>query len=343
MSALKSDFPSLFLYATSKLEDPWKTILPQLDTMSVDEMMRQIGTTSLDVAGVYVNGYQCNFEKIAERVQNTAVVDFLYTLFGLRMTCATGNINTYLRSHVRLEWVPWLLSVRISEEPIFVMACRRSLKCFVEWMVDIMQESSCWEACRQQNASGDTPLHIAVRRRQWDWAKWLIGHGAIPYKKNNDGDTPMSLAVPYHEKIDIFDNHRNSLWYDALHEALVAGRQDPTWCVALIDQGADFNQHALYDVPLDSLVVLAKHGMDMNLGPLPPNRSPEQLQIFYLYGRRPTHWQYVISAFTDTDWIRFLHDFYHEKEVELPELFKENIMNVRSITNETLKIKQKLL
>ena len=77
------------------------------------------------------------------------------------------------------------------------------------------------------------------------------------------------LAAPHHLRLDMFYTGESSEWYNALHDALVVGKHDASWCVALIDRGADVNQLELYDAPIDCLIVLAVHGMDMNLSPLP--------------------------------------------------------------------------
>jgi hypothetical protein len=343
MSALKSDFKPLFLHAVSKLESPWKTILPQLETLTVPEMVDLIGTTTLDVAGVYVKGQQCNFEKISGRLHNKDIADFLLVLHGLVLTMVTGDVHEHLTTYMRLKWVPWVLSFWVWGEPVFVIACQRSLKAVVEWMTDTMREASYWEACRQVLKNGDSALHMAVRRRQWDWAKWLLDHGASPYTKNKKGDSSIMLVAPHHEKLDLFYSKSDSHWYNALHDALVVGRRDSTWCVALLDRGADVNQLALYDSPIDSLIVLAKHGMDMNLGPLPNRRTPDQLKIFYLYGRRPTDWQHVIAAFPETEWIRFLHAFYQYIEFEVPEVYRTHVEGRQAITMTTRDILHRLL
>lgn len=343
MSALKSDFKPLFLHAVSKLESPWNTILPQLETLTVPQMVDLIGTTTLDVAGVYVKGRQCTFEKISSRLHNKDMADFLLVLYGLVLTMTTGDVHEHLSTYMRVEWMPWVLSFRIQGEPVFVLACQRSLKVVVEWMTDMMREASCWAACRQQLENGDSSLHMAVRRRQWDWAKWLLDHGASPYTKNNQGNSSIMLVAPHHEKLDLFYSKDDSNWFNALHDALVAGRHDSTWCVALLDRGADVNQWKLYDAPIDSLIVLAKHGMDMNLGPLPRLRTPDQLKMFYLYGRRPIHWQHVIAAFPEIEWIRFLHSFYHDMDIEVPTVYRTHVEGRQAITPTTRHILHRLL
>ena len=343
MSALKSDFRPLFLYESSKLESPWNTILSQLETMTVGEIMRHIGDTTLCVSGVHVKGVQCTFESIAQRHTDSDVASFLLLLYGLVMSCTSGRVHQYLKQYIRIEWVPWLFSARVDSEPVFVLSCRRSLKTLVEWMADVMEEASDWSPCKASNSKGDTALHIAVRRRQWDWAKWLLTHGISPYEKNHAGETPMMLAAPHHEKLNMFCLERDEHWYKSLHDALVAGRHDATWCVALLDLGADVNQLALYDAPVDSLIVLAKHGMDMNLGPLPPKRTLDELKVFYVYGRQPTHWDNVIASFDDWHWVNSLCGFFSGALVALPEEYKDNLRSRQCITEITKSIMDRLI
>jgi hypothetical protein len=343
MSALKSDFKPLFLDAASKLEAPWNIILPQLETLTVPQLVELIGTHDLDVAGVFVKGHPCTFEKISGRLQNKDVSVFLLVLYGLALTILTGDVHVYLENYMRLEWVPFVLSIRLQKEPVFVLACQRSLKAVVEWMTEVMREACFWAACRQTLQNGESALHMAVRRKQWDWTKWLLDHGVSPYTKNTDGASPIMLVAPYHEKLDLFYQRHDLEWFNALHDALVAGRHDATWCVALLDRGADVNQLALYDSPVDSLVVFAKHGMDMNLGPLPSRRTADQLKIFYMYGRRPTDWQHVIAAFPEMDWVRCLHAFFHGMTSEMPEPYRAHVQSRQAITKTTRYILRRLL
>lgn len=342
MSALRSDFFPLFLYEASKLEEPWKSILSHLETMSVEDIMKAIGTNTLVVSGVYVQNIQCTFEKIAQRVQDTKMADFLMVLYGLVMSCANGELHCCLKDHMRPEWTSWVLQARVNNEPAFVLACRRSLKQIVEWMAHTMQEANEWSACTLQNDRGDSALHIAVRRRQWDWAKWLLSHGASPYTKNKLGCSAIMLCAPHHEKLDLFCAQKDIEWYSAMHDALVYGRKDSSWCVALIDQGADVNQIELYDAPLDSLIVLAKNGMDMNLGPLPANRTPDQLKVFFVYGRQPREWKHLIDAFEDMTWIRTLRAFFKSEHTILPDEYIHHVLDRQCITKHTFDIVQRV-
>ena len=338
MSALKSDFVPLYLHQVSKLNAPWKHILSQLETITVSKCIELIGTSNLDIAGVFVKGQQFTFENISSRLHNKDVADFLLLLHGLSLTMVTGELHEYVEHYIRLEWVPFVLSLHIENEPVFALACKRSLKLVAEWMTDVMRESKSLELCGQTLQNGDSALHMAVRRRQWDWAAWLLSQGVSPYLKNSHGESPIMLVAPHHEKMDLFCLKKDAKWFDALHDALVAGRNDATWCVALIDRGADVNQLILYDSPIDSLVVLAKHGMDMNLGPIPEGRTADQLKVFYVYGRKPEHWQNVISAFPEMDWIRFLHSFYHDIDVEIPIAYSTNIKSRQAITKTSIEL-----
>mgnify|MGYP005624249193 FL=1 len=342
MSALRSDFFPLFLYEVSKLEEPWKTLLHNLQTLSVTEMMQTIGATNLDITGVHVKGIQCNFEKIAERTDNADVSQFLYVLYGLVLTCQTGDVHAYVRKYTRPEWVGWLFSARVDSRPAFALACERSLKGVVQWMSEVMNDTKEWSPCAIPNAQGDTPLHFAVRRRQWDWAKWLIARGVSPYVENHLGQTPVMIASPHHEHMDIFDVPRDAAWFDAIHQALVFGRHDASWCVAMLDKGADVNQAALYDAPVDCLVVFAKHGMDMNLGPLPADTTPEKLKLFYVYGREPQRWDLVMDAFDDFTWIRSLHRFFKHDSTNVPDVYKDNVRTRQCVTKETRRIQDML-
>ena len=301
MSALKTNFRQDFLHQVDKLQSIWQKILPKLEKITVEEIIKNLENTSLDIAGVSVGTQQCTLEKIAGQIYNTDVSDLLYVLHGLSLSFVTGEVHPYLKDKLRMEWIPLIFSLKIFDQPIFISACSRSLKIFVEWLVDIMEESRFWAPIQQRDANGDTALHIAIRNRQWDWAEWLVGHGASPYLKNKNNESSIMLTAPHHECLNIFKERNNSQWFDALHDALVYGKKDATWCVELIGLGADINQKELYDAPLDSLIVLAKQGMDMNLGPLPNQLLAEQLQIFYWYGHEPRDWRYVLMAFKNEE------------------------------------------
>tara|TARA_B100000683_G_scaffold160265_1_gene154584 strand:- start:30 stop:1109 length:1080 start_codon:yes stop_codon:yes gene_type:complete len=336
MSALKSDFKGLFLNAVSKLESPWRYILPVLDNIDVPTLMDKIGHHSLDIAGVTVKNHACTFEKIAQRVENTDVSHFLLVLYGLVLTHTTGDIHPYIKQHMRTEWIPWILSVHINREPIFYGACRRSLRLWVEWMTALMEDVSFWRPLKQRGSNGDTALHLAVRHRQWEWSEWLVKHGVSPTIKNKAGETALSLAMPFHQCLSYLEiKHRNKEWFDALHHALVVGREDATWCVALIDMGADVNQVELYDAPVDSLAVFAKHGMDMNLGPLPQDITRESLQLMYAHGHVPRDWKQVVDSIRDETWMRTLFSIHAEESSNAPDNFIRNVLACQAVSSET--------
>lgn len=342
MSALKSDYQSLFRDAVSKLDAPWRHILSHLSNMTAEDILHTIGTTSLDVSGVHVKHKQCTFEHIAQRVHVEEVSDLLYLLYGIAQTMQTGTIHEYLKHFMHAKWVPQVFALHIQGEPMFVHACRRSLKAVVEWMIDIMNETSFWSPIHQKDAGGNNALHIAIRRRQWEWAEWLFQHGVSAYEKNTSQMTPLMLIAPYSECLPAFCRQKNAQWYSALHEALVAGRDDATWCVALIDMGADLNQPELYDSPVDSLIVFAKHGMDMNLGPVPRHITHAQLKILYMYGRKPERWNDVLSVFEEDEWVRCLHLFFERHSTSVLDLFIYNIQTRRAISPITIRMQRAL-
>lgn len=50
-------------------------------------------------------------------------------------------------------------------------------------------------AVDSRDADGDTPLHVLVRRRDFDGAKQLIAAGANPNAVGDMGETPLHVAV----------------------------------------------------------------------------------------------------------------------------------------------------
>ena len=130
-------------------------------------------------------------------------------------------------------------------------------------------------------------------------------------------------------------------WFDALHDALVYGKNNVEWCSVLISMGADFNQIELYDAPIDTLKLLAKLGMDMNLGPLPELLTPDQRRVFYLHGHVPKDWKHVFEAFTDApDWSYLLYKLHSQGIV--PERMTGMIKSRRAITVETIQLQKAL-
>jgi len=47
----------------------------------------------------------------------------------------------------------------------------------------------------RDNATGETALHIVVKRRDSEWLGFLLGKGARPDIKDKDGNTPLMVAT----------------------------------------------------------------------------------------------------------------------------------------------------
>jgi hypothetical protein len=297
MSALKSDFTPLFEEAVKKLQQPWSIILQSLDK-TPQELIDIIGQSELDISGVHIYGQQYTLETIATR-QTTDVAHFLYTIYGLVLSCTTGKLDELLTRYARHEWVSWLLKANVGGSPAFLIACSRSLKEVATWMVGAMNECSNFEPLQVTTEHGDTALHIAIRKEQWEWAVWLVENDVSPYQKNKQQQSPLMLVAPNYEKIELFKGDSPQEWYNALHDALVYGKNYPKWCETLLELGADVNQPELYDATPESLQIFAMYGMNMNLATLPATLSIEQRRIFYLHGHIPTRWDWVLEAFSD--------------------------------------------
>jgi len=333
MSALKSDFQPLFEEAVTKLEPPWSLVLHSLD-QTPQHIMDIIGHARLDISGVFVKGQQYTLEKIAARFDGD-VSHFLYVIYGLVMTCTTGELHEHLARYARHEWIPWLLKANIAGEPAFIVVCKRSLKSAATWMVGALNECSNFEPLTISTKEGDTALHIAIRKGQWEWAVWLVDNGVSPYQKNKKQESPIMLMAPHHTKIELFKVNSLEKWHNALHDALIYGKCHPEWCEALLNMGADVNQPELYDAPLESLQLFANHGMDMNLGPLPENITTEQRHVFYLNGHVPKQWELVMGDFND-EWPAKLYALHFKQQV--PEEMVYSLTNRKALTPETLNL-----
>lgn len=339
MSALKSDFEEYFKEAVEQLPPPWCFIL-NTPTQTVESIMEAIGNTPLEISGVYVKGQQYTIEDIAPRLKD-GLCQFLYVIHGLVMTCTSGKLHSNLTRYARHKWVPWILKACISGEPAFLYVCKRNLKDVATWMIGAMNECNNFEPLQVTTDEGDTALHIAIRKQQWEWAAWLVDNGVSPYQKNNKHESAIMLCAPHSEKISLFKNNISEEWFNALHDALVYGKNNMEWCSELISMGADFNQIELYDAPIDTLKLLARLGMDMNLGPLPELLTSDQRRVFYLHGHVPKDWKYVIEAFPDApDWTYFLYKLHSQKIV--PERMTDMIKSRRAITVETIQLQKAL-
>jgi len=335
MSAIKKGLQD----ATKAVQLPWSFIIQHSQTLSPDQIIDHACTAShLNVAGVFCRQQQ-TFELLAQNLTGPSA-NVLKALYGLSITMATGIVHPYLRDCSRTNWVLRLFDVKIHRSPAFVFACRQQYQSVVMWMIEIMNDLKEYTPIHQVDDDGNSPLHIAVVHRNWRWATQLVEHGCSPFVKNVAGKTPIMLAAPKYEQLAIFKSDSIE-WFDALHEALVDGKQDAMWCQSLIDAGADFNQAALYDSPLDTLLVLAHAGMDMNMlfdGVL----STEQHQIMYMHGKIDHNFDAIISAFEDDEWVRMLHQISHGHYFSAFPDYIATVSARRAITPMTLELQDKL-
>lgn len=345
MSAIKSDLKSHFEHEMGKLPPPWCILLTH--ALPLKECLDLVATaTHMDVSGVYVKNTQYTFEKLAARCSGDAA-SLLYVLHGLAMSNTTGEVHTHLLTYQDEPWLPKLFSVRIHNEPIFVSACRRQLREFAGWMLDVMGDTNDYTALAAADADGNTTLHFSVMRQQWEWSKWLIDKGCSPLQPNVHGKTPLMCAAPHREQLCLFKKD-GAEWFHALHNALVDGREHAEWCNALIEEGADVNQLALYDSPEASLTVFAKHGMDMNLGPVPEHVSASQFNILLMHGHEPVLWSKVIESVEDDVWLRLLHQIHFigqvpaNKDYEKYCTFVANIKKCQAIADKTYTLQKKI-
>ena len=342
MSAIKNDPQGPLYREIQKLKPPWNHIFTSLKHMTLDILLDLIEQSDhLDICGVNVQGEQYTLETFASNASGS-VSSVLYVLYGMGIVYTTGKLHKHLLSYAHESWMPRLFSMRFHNEPIFVSVCRREMRCVAEWMLGIMRKTKSFAPLFTKNHEGNTVLHIAVQKRQWEWSQWLIDQGCCPYQKNKKGKSSLMYAAPYTETISMFQKPCKE-WYDALHDALVDGRQYPLWSQALIEAGADVNQPELLSSPVQSLLVFAQHGMDMNIGPAPRNISAKHYRVMYMYGKEPEEWSSVLQAFEEDSWVRFLHGYFKDESNEnIPEEYRKNIISRQIITLTTQKIKESL-
>lgn len=322
----------------------WRKIYQAIETITPHEVLAcALSAEHLDVTGVFVNGIGFNFEKIANYTFVQESANVLYALHGLAVSCATGVVHPYLTQYARATWVCDLFNVRLFGDPAFVFVCKHKILAIATWMVQIMQEVGNIEPMRLRSRRGNGALHYAVENRQWEWARWLVKQGCSPFDRNEDGNTPIMLTAPFHDKLDIFECGRDQRWYSALHEALVVGRAHVQWCCALLDRGADVNQPELYDSPIECLSVFAEAGLDMNFE-TDVVLTAAQHRILFSYGRVPACWSDVLEAFAENEWVRFFHRFHVLKEnTDTPAEFVRNVGRNRCVTAQSLQVRQRAL
>ena len=339
MSNLKNELKELHIKSHT-LTYPWNYILQNIDHLNAIQILQLIVQKSqhLNIRGITINNKQCTFETIAQHIPEEQANVF-FALYGLAITCVTGELHTYLKQYTRTDWVHLFIHIKIHKQPIFVYACQQNIQTLMQWMIEVMNDIRNFEPLIQQDIYGNTPLHYAVMRKQWKWTQRLVDKNCSPFVKNNKGKTPLMLTAPHQEHLEIFKKH-NKQWFDALHEALVDGKEDAMWCYALINEGADCNQPELYNSPCDSLLIFARSGMDMNL-PTDETFSIEQYRLMFLYGRKPIKWNNVLNAFSENEWVRMLHDIsIGFDDVQMTQEYKDNLKSRRAIIDTTIKLQK---
>lgn len=336
MSALKSNLKEMYQEKIIQLNTPWRDILSFENPGCTD--LQKLEHQELQVAGIMIGSIQYNFEKISQLYSCPKQKShLLLALYGLAISCVTGTVHSHLQTYAKTEWYPIFQKMKYKNNYIFMHICKHSLN---ELAAHFIDKCDSYEWLNERlDHNNDTALHLAIRNRQWEWAKWLIEKGLSPFDLNDQQETPLSLAMPHVDRLDMFCKVKNSELYNALHHALILGRENTSWCCALIEMGADVNQIELYDTPLESLLVFAKYGMDMNLGPLPDNLSIDQLRVFFMYGRQPTTWKHVIRAFPDDKIQMFINIFHQKNKVEDRE-YIQNIRSRQAITQCTIELKE---
>ena len=337
MSFLRTNLEEQFSEVITDLNAPWSTFYKNLHK-DVPALMHIIGDAPIDISGVWYQDQQYNMAMIATLVSGP-VSNFLKALHGLFITCTSGVLNPLLTNHLDNSWLEWLLKANICHEPAFLYICHRSLKTVAQFLLDEIETGGHNACLSYTNAQGETALHIAVRKRQWQWAKTLIAKNVSPYQKNKSGESALMLVAPFHDKLEDFKVEPLTDWYNELHDTLPYGRQSPEFCRKCLELGADFNQVVLYDSPAESLQIFAEAGLDMNLGPL-PELSAEQRRIIYMHGRRPDDWKLVLDAFQESEkWPGKLFALHSSDEVT--EDMRVCLANRRAISQTSLDLQKK--
>lgn len=333
MSAIKLGISDDLHKATESLDYPWGYIIQNASTLTQEQIIEHACSAEhLNVSGVFYEKEQHTFKLLALKV---TCADAFKSLYGLSVTMATGVVHPFLNQHVRTEWAIRLLSVKIHGSPAFAFACRQKYHTVVVWMIEVMNQMEDYTPILQVDCDGNSPLHIAVKHKKWEWAKRLMEHGSLPFLKNKEGKTPIMLAAPYFEYLIIFKQHSLE-WFEAMHEALVDGKKHPAWCQTLIDEGADFNQPELYDSPIESLLIFAHAGMDMNMS-FDGDLSDDQFKIMYTHGKIPTDFSRVLTIFHDDTWVRLLHNLARGQDIE-DEEYTSRISTRRAVTKSTYRL-----
>lgn len=338
MSAIKVDLQTKIKSGLNGTITPWCDVYTNLDK-TPKQMMDIIKTDNIDISGVYVDGKQYCMSDIAYYAPESSS-QFLYALYGLFVTCTTGKIDQCFEQYVRSEWIPWFLQASILNEPAFLYVCKRSLTDVAQFILNLIEVGNHEQVFNIVNSEGDSALHIAVRKKQWQWAKLLVKNKCCPYLKNKAGHSPMMLAAPYYEQIEMFKVNPIHKWYSGLHDAILHGKDHPEWIQMLAELGADINQDELVACPVNSLKALLRAGLDPNIGQLPP--SDEQRRILYLYGREPCSFGDLRETFKENDTIvqELIALHYYS---ECTEQMKQKILSRRAIDKKTIKLKKRIL
>ena len=335
MSSLKSLSLENF---SSNVKHPWDHIFKNIATLTENDILYVVSCESNTDISWFIDEHQNTLEDLAS---NLPMSNLFYAMYGIVLTCTTGKLHSYLSTYCQSDWVIDLFHLNFHGNPIFVYACQKNFEALIIWMVEIMNDLKDYSPLHQLDENGDSPLHLAVRYKKWDWALRLIEHGCSPSIKNNAGKTPIMLAAPHTERVCVLFTRASIEWYNALHEALVDGREHAMWCFKLIEMGADVNQPELYDSPVDTLVILAQSGMDMNLGST-VKLSAEQNRILFLNGKVPDDWSQVLDSFEENEWIRMFFNLHCDRTTQVPEEYKQNVLNCRAVTTRSVDLQYKV-